>query len=147
MEKSNGICQLCKENEETITHLIYECKHVKPVWLDIQKILANIIDNCDLNDVKLILFGCNVKSSIYSKHETLMVNYVITITKWLLWKHRNDFKYGNIAIKTTFEKMTVIKKTICSEFNIFLKSRSVERCDDNLLMLIFDLKKLLTSDC
>ncbi len=66
----------------------------------------------------MILFGCNVKSSLFNKNETTVINYVITITKWLFWKHRNDFKYGNLPIKTTSEKLTVIKKTICIEFNI-----------------------------
>ena len=142
----NRICLLCHNNEETITHLLYECQHVKPVWLLLGEILVKIIDKFDLNDVKIILFVSDVHSNNFNKNETLLINYVTTITKWLLWKHRNDFKYGNLPIKTISEKLTVIKKIICTEFDIFLKTRYVDKCDNNLLMLISKLRKLLTSD-
>ena len=38
MNKSDGICKICKTESETLTHLFYECTYIQPIWLYVEGI-------------------------------------------------------------------------------------------------------------
>ena len=45
MNKSNGKCKLCIEQDETLCHLFYDCKYIKPIWQQLQTHVLNIFDS------------------------------------------------------------------------------------------------------
>ena len=72
-------CTFCKEVLETQYHIFIECKHVKPLWYDIEAILDN-----KLSDTEKML-GClssmaNKKYDVVS-HITILVKYYIHICR------------------------------------------------------------------
>ena len=72
-------CTFCREHIETQNHIFIECKYVKPLWSDIEAILAK-----KLNDTEKML-GCiltmtNKRYDVVS-HITILVKYYIHICR------------------------------------------------------------------
>ena len=144
MKKSDGICKLCKGNIETIIHLLYDCKHVKPVWENIQDLMDSIVDCNIMLNITDIIFGVKANDNLDST-ESIMVNFIIFMTKWYIWKHRNDHKYGNIPIRKSDEMYKIIIRKCYEEVNMFLNSKYVNKNTDEFIGQIRDLEDILNS--
>ncbi len=145
MKKSDGICKLCNENIETITHLLYDCVHVKPVWENIQKLLDSIVDCNIMLDISDIIFGVKANDNLDST-ESIMINLIIFIAKWYIWKHRNDHRYGNIPIRKSDEMYRIIIKKCNVEVNTFLNSKYANKNTTEFIVQIRDLEETLNSN-
>jgi hypothetical protein len=57
MGRSDGMCKICKEKEETTCHLFYECKIASEVWKDLNSCIINVT-NCLIElEITDVLFG------------------------------------------------------------------------------------------
>ena len=69
---------------------------------------------------KNMMFGFNMGG----KHEFLL-NTLIFISKWFIWKTRNKVKYDKIHINQTL-LYNIWKQTLKSELNILIKPKSCQ---------------------
>lgn len=97
MNRSNGKCHFCNE-KESLFHLFIYCKLVEDVW---REIFEKIREFCSkLNIQKLqksetsIIFGVINADASY----TQILDTVLLITKWVIWKTRNIAKYQKKGI-------------------------------------------------
>ena len=57
MNKSDGICKICNDLNETMCHLLVDCIHVIPIWEYIEEILFEITtQNIEFN-AEMVIFG------------------------------------------------------------------------------------------
>ena len=59
MNHSDGISKVCKVQEETLCHALFECNHILPVWTLDESLINKIIGvNVHLT-LKDVIFGIN----------------------------------------------------------------------------------------
>ena len=131
MNLSNGRCHLCKESniQEDLQHLFFKCI-ISNRFISNITILINTLNvgTVNLNE-KNMMFGFNMGG----KHE-LLLNTLIFISKWSIWKARNKVKYDKIHINQNV-LCNIWKQTLKSELKILLTAN----CNDTI-----DKAKILT---
>lgn len=45
MKASNGVCNLCKKDRETLIHLFWKCTDTKLIWAKINAVLNNMVQS------------------------------------------------------------------------------------------------------
>ena len=129
MNKSNGVCTLCKSENESTSHMLIECSIVKKVWKRVATLLNNILEHQIVLNAKHILFGYKYCEEL-SESEIIVCNLIIFNAKWIIWKHRNDVKYGKNKIKdcdTIFKNILLL----CQENgNDILQSSIKKKCSE-----------------
>ena len=94
-------CTFCNLYEENITHLLYECFHVKNVWLLIQQVLLRITNKQVLLDCITVIFGYDLGNIM----NQIVVNNIILHTKYYIWNCRSKSICPNYAgLKIYVEK-------------------------------------------
>jgi len=89
--KSNGVCKLCTEEQETLDHLLFKCSRTKSVWDKMQGLIQGLIMHTwEINCVHISL---GVMDNEINEKEKEIVNMIIFSTKWMLWKNRNENRY------------------------------------------------------
>lgn len=92
MGKSNGVCTLCKIQDENILHLFVTCTKIKHVWSQIGLWLSDLVNEPIVLNDQVKCFGMWKEELKEVNH---IINLVIIETKWRIWKNRNSVKYGN----------------------------------------------------
>ena len=82
---------------------------------------------------KNMMFGFNMGG----KHEFIL-NTLIFISKWSIWKARNKIKYDKIHINQTL-LYNIWKQTLKSELNILLKANCNDTIDKTKILTIISL--------
>ena len=95
MHKSDGVCKVCKTNDETLIHLFYECNSANVCWTSVENLMFIVIGKPVLLDLKAVIFGIPRDHDVLDKHEIDCCNLFVTYAKWTLWKHRNNVRYNN----------------------------------------------------
>ncbi len=89
MKLSDGICKLCKKEGENVEHILLSCGENYKCWdminVFIQKICKDIV--IDRNE---ILSGVLQKGHVYE-----IINMVLSIARWVIWKRRCINRYEN----------------------------------------------------
>ncbi len=57
------------------------------------------------------------------------------MTKWYIWKHRNDYRYGNIPIRNPYEMYKITIEKCHLELNTFLKSKYAKKSRDDFITI------------
>ena len=86
--KSDPTCDVCGKIQ-TIEHLIYRCKYVKPLWHSVSNLIGSSVD------FKTIL-GC--KRDIINEYILTLVSFVI-YKEWLLLSLENKCRHNCINMK------------------------------------------------
>ena len=128
MKKSDGMCKLCYAEEETICHLLYSCNKIHNVWNKLENFLSKLLEDKITLDVKKVILGYKKFNTPDNNDEKIFFNFMVYNTKWSIWKHRNDVKYGNKKIKNVNVIYDTIVKLCKRDANIMLKSNI---CDSN----------------
>ena len=123
MNMSDGLCHFCKENTENITHLFYYCRRVNWIIHEIEIKVNHILEDdlqqrINFTPFHFILGFLHEKSYI-----RIFVNFIIILTKWEIWKHRNKIKHDNKQFSNQFIFNSVIQK-ICTAVS-FLENTKV----------------------
>lgn len=114
-------CPFCGEYEETMDHLLTGCKASKELWNAIEgwcKISPMLIFSAK----DLLTFHKYVKGS---KVRKLLVQSVILVTCWVIWKSRNNVVFNGLKLHT--EGMLNDVKTWGF---LWIKNRFSKRCFD-----------------
>ena len=139
MKKSNGICKLCNEYEEDLAHLVYLCPKINVLWNKIENLLMNILA-IDLQlDVRKIILGITLDECDKNVSIKVFINFVILMTKWCIWKHRNDVKYGNQEVKESKYIYDIILKMCQKDIQTISKSIFYHKCKQELKVYMSDL--------
>ena len=124
MNRSNGICKLCNEEEESTLHLLYYCKCINGVWVGIENYLADIIHFYLLIDPYVVLVGPNIGQNEVGKNKMNVINTLIHVTKWEIWKNRNNVKFGNKNSLEVDELLATIIRQYKINLNMFKRNLS-----------------------
>ena len=93
MSLSDGRCKICCIHVEKLDHLLYECDGIAKIWQEIQNIVSRVFDIHLTIDLLCVLAGV-----LKDDKECELVNVLLSITRWEIWKRRNTNKYDNMLI-------------------------------------------------
>ena len=82
---SSTLCDLCLSNEETITHMFWECPIIQDIWNNLNSFFQNNGITIELNLIN-VLFG--ISTNIHYKS----INYIIMLMKYYIFgsKYRKE---------------------------------------------------------
>ena len=123
MGRSDGLCKICNQYEETTSHLFYECNLASSLW---EYLTRNILCKCNcifIFTLEDVLFGCQFEGNKGLKD---LVHFLALELKWQLWKNRNNVKYGN---KQSMDKENLMKLVLeqCS-----IHFATIQQCHINV---------------
>lgn len=85
----NTTCVLCNEEEETCSHLFFDCRFSGEIW---KKLVGGILANTytsNWNALKLLLSRSHLPPT-----ETFLFRYVLQATMHTIWRERNARRHG-----------------------------------------------------
>ena len=94
MGRSNGICKLCNKQEENTLHLLYFCQCINRIWEHIEIFIKEVFDIDIQIDPYVVLLGSNIGEDKSTKIKMNVINTLIQVGKWEIWKNRNNVKFG-----------------------------------------------------
>ena len=123
---------ISRENvlEEDLQHLFFKCI-ISNRFISNITILIKTLNVGTVNlDEKNMMFGFNMGG----KHE-LLLNTLIFISKWSIWKARNKVKYDKIHINQNV-LCNIWKQTLKSELKILLTANCNDTIDKAKILII-----------
>ena len=100
MKLGTSKCLTCKISDENLEHIIYECNNSKYVWALIEKVFRDIFEDNSITVSKPAVLTGFFDDSTSDK--LLIMNVIISITRFHLWKIRNRIRYD-------FESISIFK--------------------------------------
>ena len=138
MKQSDGVCKLCNSDTETIIHLIFECKLVNDLWKKVEALVQNIFNLNIKFTEKDVLFGMYFNDATVKS----LINFLLLETKWQIWKHRNEIKYGNKEIKKVENLFNYLKRSIKEESSFILNNVRKKQSSKKTIKIINIFEKL-----
>ena len=89
-------CELCQERD-TLSHFFVDCRYVRKVWNEAEKMINTIIGRHLVLDEKAILFGVFCDNPIVGGEFLRTVNKIILIGKLTISSFKSS-KSGNIGV-------------------------------------------------
>ena len=86
---SDGICKLCHAGEENLDHLIYKCDKVEIFSSYVLFIIRNYVVPDNMMDFQ------KVACMPTDEKEKEILNMLLTICRWSIWKRRNINRHDN----------------------------------------------------
>ena len=121
-----------KNEIESIMHLFYRCHQIKQVSDELKHIFNIIFEK------NIVLVEENVIIEMHEGEitaELLLVNLIICISKWVIWKTRNDIKYN----KGIYSEIIVTTNELRSIIQMMIKNSEVPNLYDIMkLQLLLD---------
>ena len=94
MRFSDGYCKLCRVGAiEDMEHLLVVCRYNKLIWKTIEDIIKEVINQSFKIDIKTMMLG--FADASYPQNDVLIINMLLSICRYHVWKMRNNIKYGN----------------------------------------------------
>ena len=93
MSLSDGKCKICCVHVENLDHLLYECEGVVKIWEEIHNIVITAFNINLTIDLLCVLAGV-----LEDYKECKLINVLLSITRWEIWKRRNTNRYENVLI-------------------------------------------------
>ena len=127
MKFSTGKCINCKIHTENLEHLLYSCSHVKHIWHFTCKILKDIWPNISIGNIEAIsgLWNSGVSNEIF------IVNTILSIARFHIWKMRNRIKFGKEEI-TPIKSLLILKWDLLQHLQLLKLSK---KCNPELKLL------------
>ena len=106
MGKSNGICNMCKSDNETLVHLFFQCPEIHRINTTLKSILEYCIQlqipqqNVSISESDLFL-GLWRNKTLFQVENAILFEF-----KWGIWKIRNDYKPFACASNTNMHVFT-----------------------------------------
>jgi hypothetical protein len=132
MGKSNDQCHFCKNEIELLMHLFYRCHTIKHVLNELKHVVKIIFEKNIVLVEENVIIGTH-EGEITA--ELLLVNLIICISKWVIWKTRNDIKYN----KSIYSEIIVTTNELRSIIQMMIKNSEVRNLYDIMkLQLLLD---------
>ena len=93
MRKSDGVCKSCNEGLENIEHLFVRCPKVGTFWDNVAECIEKSLHCRIIISLETIVIG--LTSDDTNCH---MINIIVFICKWELWKRGNKCLFENDII-------------------------------------------------
>ena len=135
MSKSNGVCKLCENENETICHMLMECEKVQNVWEQIEHLLSQLLQTNVNLSLKDIVFG----KLGHQSTTVIFTNFIIYNSKWIIWKHRNNVRYGKEIVKDSKIIYSHVLKYCKKISNDFVHSKQNRNINENVQTLLHTL--------
>ena len=74
-------CNYCKENRETVHHILFECPFSRRFWTMVSSFLLNRLASCGCLSIRDIMIGI-------LKEGMDLINYIVILDKTYLWTCR-----------------------------------------------------------
>ena len=88
MNFSTGICTICRMENENVEHLLVTCNNLETIWKKINDIIVLFTKERLTHFNKIVGF-------LRDEDNFHIVNTVLSIVRWIIWKRRCLFKYDN----------------------------------------------------
>ena len=112
-----------KNEIESIMHLFYRCHQIKQVSDELKHIFNTIFEKNIVLAEENVIIGMH-EGEITA--ELLLVNLIICISKWVIWKTRNDIKYN----KSIYSEIIVTTNELRSIIQMMIKNSEVRNLYD-----------------
>ncbi|XP_026416681.1 uncharacterized protein LOC113312143 [Papaver somniferum] len=123
-----ALCQRCRNENETITHLLIHCNYATTVWSVISLEVYQEVRN--ISDVRQwVKSWCNPDNNI-SFNKTLIINKIV-ITMWFIWKSRCELVFDNNRCNVSSLKHSII--TFSNENKIQSSFRDNQNQNSNII--------------
>ena len=128
MKYSTGKCVNCKIHTENLEHLLYSCSNVKHIWHFTSKILKDIWPHVGIGNIEAIsgLWNSGVSNEI------LIINTIIGIVRFHIWKIRNRIKYGQEVIPS-IKSLIILKCELLQHLGML---KSSKKCNPEVRSLL-----------
>ena len=142
MKFSNGFCKICKIDEiENLEHLIYNCNNSKCIWRNIEDIIFQWRRERSQLGVKESIAGLWDLHTDKISDNILLINTLLSITRYHIWKIRCSVKYGDED--TNYTKSTrILKHSLVQHMTLLMSSSTT---DANHKLLIDDLLQVINN--
>ena len=107
MRVSNGLCNICKRERETLFHLFFSCEIMQPVLANFEIIINAVIDLLDIG-LRNLQFVDIVLGYYKVPNKCNLLNTILFELKWNTWKFRNSCKFD----KQTYNARILFINTI-----------------------------------
>ena len=117
---TSPLCLQCSENDETLCHLLWECKFAQKFWKDLEQVLKNKCYNCARFRFKLelVLFG-TANNFVTDK----TIDFIILFAKFYIYRCRFQNTTPNcvsfilcLKQRLDIERMLAIRRNIYNQF-------------------------------
>ena len=98
MNYSDGICKVCNRDTENMEHMLLTCSYKRKVWKLIEKVIQHTFGNFTLSKLEIL---CGVFPDDPQNDDALMINMVLSITRYHLYLMRNITKNEDKQISFT----------------------------------------------
>ena len=88
--KSDGLCKLCNQGLENIEHLFVSCPKLGTFWKHVSSCIEFFLHKPIDISFENIILGWSLDNA-----ESHMINMIVFICKWELWKRRNECVFEN----------------------------------------------------
>lgn len=123
MHFSDGCCKICANGLiEDLDHLLMECSSVAPIWNLIESIIYSVFGTSYVIDLTAITLGFWGRNGTHNMSDTTIVNVLMSIARYHIWKVRNCIKYGNENI-SVFQSIKRVK----IDLDVHLKTLNASR--------------------
>lgn len=92
-------CPLCFEQEESVCHLFFLCRHTKTVWHYVQSWLGLSVDDLLVGAGHFKTYRISCKSKVWHRYNLLLW----VATTWCIWIHNNNVIFRG----TIFDRLVV----------------------------------------
>ncbi|KAK9992498.1 hypothetical protein SO802_027483 [Lithocarpus litseifolius] len=93
------VCPICKEQDESIGHLLRDCIFARHIWADIHAPPVSSMPIHNLSD----WLQANCQSKLIH-HSAIPWNLIFPLAIWSIWKYRNKVKKQFISIPVKWNK-------------------------------------------
>ena len=111
-------CLSCRASDENLEHIIYECNDGRIVWPIIEEILRKTFDNHVSMSKTVVLTGL---FDVDISDKLLIMNVVLCITRFHLWKIRNKIRYDFESVPTG-KNIRILKWSLLNHISLLKKS-------------------------
>ena len=124
MKLSDGICKICNDQvSEDINHLLLECNGSKNLWNILEEVIMNSFNFVINIQFKEVISGYWNPNNFHSTSETNLINVLLSICRYHIWKIRNCIKYGNETVSFV-QSVKRLKFDLINHANLLLSSSS-----------------------
>ena len=125
MRYSDGLCKLCNSGDpENIEHLLMVCRGNMILWKLMETVIQMSFSNIYMTDSNSILLGFWKVENSTDPTDLLIMNALIGICRYHIWKIRNCIKYGNENINMS-QSIKRLKIDLESHLKILLLSLNI----------------------
>ena len=135
MKLSDGICKICNNEIENLEHLLFKCTDLAKIW----GVLTELIIESINSNFRIIPFY--VQAGYFEEHEGAeIINALLTICRWGIWKRRNMNKYEQQLININ-QCIQSIKSDIRTHMDVMVRSNIIKSDTKEMAMKVKEATK------